>query len=317
MNIQHVIYALEVNDYHSFTEAAKALYISQPRLSQAIRQLEDELGFEIFIRSKKGISGTTVKGNEFLEKARIVLRQFSALEELKTHNVSSFHLATTLLVQAQDAFLKLCGENIPDPHLSMNLWFSGCYETAERIKSTASDIGVVTIIDDQFDEWMYYFKSNKIDYHELAFTNAFVTTSKDSPLAALDTIHTDDLKDYTYIAEKCSRFNDLTLKVYSIIDTICPEARITVSNTDMMYTLASQTAGRKTFVFDPYPPTQKTLDKYGLVSIPFEDAFKSHLGYISLTNHTPSELTQRYIELLHEELGLDYVPEQDEKEEKK
>ena len=67
-------------NFHSFTEAAKSLYISQPRLSQAIRELEDELGFEIFIRNKKGISGATVKGAEFINQSRVLLAQFSALE---------------------------------------------------------------------------------------------------------------------------------------------------------------------------------------------------------------------------------------------
>ena len=304
MNIQHVIYALEVYDYHSFTEAAKALYISQPRLSQAIRELEDELGFDIFIRNKKGISGATVKGYQFLEQARILMNQFSALESLKEHNVSSFNLATTLITQAQDAFMRLCLENIEDPLLQLNLRFCGCYEAVDRIKSAASDLGVVTMIDDQFDEWMYYFRSNNIDYHELSNQCAYISTSKDGPLAELKEVTPDDLMEYTYIAEKCSRMNDLTLKVYALLDKICPNKRITVSNTDMMYTLASQTAENRTFIFEPIPPKKSTLDKYGLISKPFKDSFNVHFGYITSAGHKDSELTSQYIDFLYDEMGL-------------
>lgn len=302
MNIQQVIYVMEVYDYHSFTEAAKALYISQPRLSQAIRELEDELGFEIFERNRKGISGTTVKGYEFIEQARTLLKQFHSLESLKERNSSSFSLSTTLLTQSQDAFFRLCKEQIADPHLNTDLWFCGCNETADRVRSLASDIGVITIIDSQFEDWMYYFKKNNIEYHELSYNTAYVTISKDSPLASQSVVYTDDLTEYTYIAERCSRMNDLTLKVYALIDSICPDTRITVSNTDIMYRLASATPENRTFVFDPIPPSQKTLDQYGLVTIPFEDSFKAHLGYIVLKDHSLSPLALRFIELLTEEV---------------
>ena len=97
MNIQQIIYVVEVYKLHSFSSAAQSLYISQPRLSQAIRALEKELGFDIFERSRKGISGSTVRGYQFISQAKNVLKQFSSLEKFKQTSSSSFHLATTLL----------------------------------------------------------------------------------------------------------------------------------------------------------------------------------------------------------------------------
>ena len=293
---------MEVYEFHSFTEAAKSLYISQPRLSQAIRELEDELGFEIFERNRKGISGTTVKGYAFLQQARTLLRQFHSLEALKERSNSSFGLATTLISQAQDAFIALCEEQIADPYLKTDLWFCGCNEATDRIRSMASDVGVVTIIDSQMDDWNYYFKNNNIEFHELKFGTAYVTVSKDSPIAGRSEVTADDLTEFTYIAEKCSRMNDLTLKTYALIDSICPETRITVSSTDMMYRIASETPANRTFVFEAFPPSQETLDRYGLVTIPFRDAFDAHIGYITLKDHKLNPLAERYIELLIEEL---------------
>ena len=46
MNIQQIIYVVEVYKLHSFSLAAHSLFVSQPRLSQAIRDLERELGFD-------------------------------------------------------------------------------------------------------------------------------------------------------------------------------------------------------------------------------------------------------------------------------
>jgi len=310
MNIQQVIYAMEVYDFHSFTEAAKSLYISQPRLSQAIRELEEELGFEIFVRNRKGISGATVKGNEFIEQARILLRQFSALEALKAKNLSSFGLASSLFMQPQDAFLALCDECAADPDLKMDLWFCPCFEAANRIKSLESDIGVVAILDDKYNEWLNYFKSNDIEYHTLYHAPVSVTLSKDDPLASKGLISSEDLISHTYIAEKCSRMNDLTANVFALIEKISPGARITVPSTDIMYTLIGKTAV-KAFAFDPFPLKKETLEKYGLVSVPFEDSFSAYLGYIFLEGRKLSDIAIRYIELLHEEFGLKYVHEEE------
>ena len=97
--------------------------------------------------------------------------------------------------------------------------------------------------------------------------------------------------------------NDVSAKVHVLLDEICPEARITVSNTYMMYTLAANSESRS-FVFEAFPPGKKTLDAFGLVSIPFEDVFSSHLGYIKPAERELSALSQRYLELMYKELCI-------------
>ena len=60
-------------------EAAKQLFISQPSLSETMKELEAEIGIEIFLRSNRGIS-LTPEGEEFLGYARQVTEQFSLLQ---------------------------------------------------------------------------------------------------------------------------------------------------------------------------------------------------------------------------------------------
>ncbi|MEA5050024.1 MAG: LysR family transcriptional regulator [Oscillospiraceae bacterium] len=81
MNLLHLKYALEVASDASMTKAAERLYMSQPNLSRAIRELEDDLGIEIFKRTPKGIF-PTAQGEEFLGYARAILRQVDAVEKL-------------------------------------------------------------------------------------------------------------------------------------------------------------------------------------------------------------------------------------------
>ena len=78
MNFRQLEYVVEVNRCGSINRAAQALFISQPALSSAIRELESELGFPVFVRSSKGIV-CTAEGKHFLASAQQILRQVSEI----------------------------------------------------------------------------------------------------------------------------------------------------------------------------------------------------------------------------------------------
>lgn len=81
MNILHLKYAVETAKAGSLSKAAEALYMNQPNLSRAIKDLETSLGITIFDRSSKGI-GVTPEGEEFLGYARKILRQIDEVEAI-------------------------------------------------------------------------------------------------------------------------------------------------------------------------------------------------------------------------------------------
>ena len=79
MTLQQLRYVIQAADSRSMNEAAKALYISQPSLSGAIKELEKEIGIELFKRSSHG-TVLTPEGEEFLGYARQVTDQYQLLE---------------------------------------------------------------------------------------------------------------------------------------------------------------------------------------------------------------------------------------------
>ncbi len=81
MNTQLFKYALEIDRTRSITQAAENLYMGQPNLSRAIKELEETLGFEIFVRTPKGVAPTE-KGNEFLMYAKNIILQLENMERL-------------------------------------------------------------------------------------------------------------------------------------------------------------------------------------------------------------------------------------------
>ena len=81
MNILHLKYAVEVERTGSITQAAENLYMGQPNLSKAIRELENSVGIVIFKRTPKGVV-PTVRGEEFLKQAKKVLAQIEHMEAI-------------------------------------------------------------------------------------------------------------------------------------------------------------------------------------------------------------------------------------------
>ena len=98
MRIQQLHYIIKIVETGSMNEAAKQLFITQPSLSNAVRDLEREMGIDIFIRNPKGIT-LTKDGVEFLSYARQVVEQTNLLEErYKSHTETRELFNTTLLL---------------------------------------------------------------------------------------------------------------------------------------------------------------------------------------------------------------------------
>ena len=99
MTLQQLRYVIQAADSRSMNEAAKALYISQPSLSGAIKELEKEIGIELFKRSSHG-TVLTPEGEEFLGYARQVTDQLYLSHQGKEK------------IQRVDAALQFCRKGV-------------------------------------------------------------------------------------------------------------------------------------------------------------------------------------------------------------
>ena len=80
MKIEQFFYAVEIADTGSFSQAARNLYVSQPNLSHAIKQIERELGFPLFIRSATGVI-PTAEGSAVIDHFRIIKREYEQVAQ--------------------------------------------------------------------------------------------------------------------------------------------------------------------------------------------------------------------------------------------
>lgn len=87
MRLEHFQYIVEIARCKSMSKASKKLYITQPSLSTAIQNLEEELGFQIFKRSASGVT-LTDKGESLLKIAEEIVRQLEQVKELSIQTMT-------------------------------------------------------------------------------------------------------------------------------------------------------------------------------------------------------------------------------------
>src|SRR3712207_205001 len=97
MTITQLRYAIAVSNARSMNEASRELFISQPSLSASIKELETEIGIDLFRRTNRGIQ-ITPEGKEFIGYARQVVEQY---ELLQSRYVTKDHVKTKFSVSTQ------------------------------------------------------------------------------------------------------------------------------------------------------------------------------------------------------------------------
>ncbi|OXS78043.1 cidABC operon transcriptional activator CidR [Domibacillus enclensis] len=148
MDIKHLQYFIEVSNFNSFSKAADHLFITQPTISKMIKNLETELGVELFDRSRKKLVLTDA-GNILLEQAKLVNKAFQHLQteldnllELKTGHI---RIGLPPIFDAH-FFLKIIGLfHEMYPGITFQLKEEGSKSIEEAVAQQELDAGVIVL----------------------------------------------------------------------------------------------------------------------------------------------------------------------------
>ncbi len=147
MTLQQLKYALTIADCGSMNEAAKHLFLSQPSLSETIKELEQEIGMQIFLRSNRGIV-ITPEGEEFLGYARQVTEQFGLLQSryVEKQTREKFSVSMQHYTFAVNAFVETVKRaGIDSYEFAANE--TTTYDVMENVRNFKSEIGVLYLND--------------------------------------------------------------------------------------------------------------------------------------------------------------------------
>ncbi len=201
MTLQQLKYVLEVAKCGSINEASKNLFISQPSLSNAIKELEKELQITIFNRTNKGII-LSKEGTEFLSYARQIIEQTSLLEERyinKKKRKVKFSISCQHYSFAVKAFIELIKEYGFDEY-DFSIQETRTAEIIEHVKNMTSEIGLLYLNDFNEKVLMHFFKDAKLEFHELFVAKPHVFLSKHHPLAQKKSLELSELDDYPFLS---------------------------------------------------------------------------------------------------------------------
>lgn len=149
MNLQQLRYLAAVVDHGlNVSDAAEALFTSQPGISKQVRQLEDELGLSIFVRQGKRLASLTPAGELVVATARRALRELGNMkrvaEEFRGEDTGTLSIATTH-TQARYVLPKVLREFATRyPKVRLILHQGNPVQVAEQTARGEADIGIAT-----------------------------------------------------------------------------------------------------------------------------------------------------------------------------
>ena len=188
MTLSQLRYAITVADSRSMNQAAQKLFISQPSLSAAIRELEDEVGIEIFRRTNRGIQ-VTPDGEEFVGYARQDKEKVK-----KKFGVSMQH--DSFAVQAFVEMVRRFGME----RYEFSIYETQTYDVIENVKNFRSELGILYLNDFNRKVLGKIFEENNLEFHELFDCQEYVYLWSGHPLAKKKEITLEDLEDYPFLS---------------------------------------------------------------------------------------------------------------------
>lgn len=291
MTLQQLKYMIVVAEKGSITEAAKELYLSQPSLSGAIKDVEREAKITIFNRCRAGVALTT-EGMEFLGYARQVVQQMGLLESKYIHNETAkqrFCVSSQHYTFGANAFVELV-QQFGQERYEFILNETQTHQIVMDVRNRFSDLGILYLSKSNESVLRKVLEENNLEFHELFAATPHVFLRREHPLADKEKLRLEDLKPYPRLSfvqgnYESSNFseelfsNDIVEKSIKISD------RAAIVN--FMIGLDGYTISSGIF--------PKYLHGDSIISVPLDEDEIMRIGYILNKDGELSELGKIYI----------------------
>lgn len=290
VTLQQLRYFIEVAAEGSISAAADLLYVSQPTMSAALKDLESRTGCTLFIRSVRGVR-LTEDGTEFLGYARQVVEQAELLEQRYLGRAPSRRL---LAVSTQhysfvvDAFVRMVKAS-ETAEYAFTLRESRTWDIIEDVRTLRSELGVLYRND---------FNRNVIDKllrdSGLVFTPLFLATphifiARTNPLAESSRVTLDDLEDLPRLTFDQGTNNSFYL-AEEILSTRSSKQDIRVSDRATIFNLMIGLGGYTIstgIISDDLDPS--------IIAVPLDVDERIEIGWIGQSSIALTAQAQRFV----------------------
>ena len=302
MTIKQLEYVLAVAENGSLSQASAKLYVSQPALSETIRNLEEEIGFDIFSRSHSGMI-LTVQGESFLSDAQSLLEHVRYMEdryEPRFRKQHYFSVSSTHFYFAQSALAQLSRET--EGSYTLRCLDGRKLEVMEQVARGVSELGILNYREDNRVKTLRELRNRKLEHTVLRSCQPAAFLADTHPLAGRESVTTQDLRAYP-----CSTFyqsSPLGPLVSAELSTEwfpqdAWDRELVVQDCGTINVFL-----RETLCFSVgsgvVPPCFRA---FGITAVPVVDLPKNTILWIHQRHQELSPLAQRYLELCNLELG--------------
>lgn len=294
MRIQQLQYLEKIVESGSINEAAKALFLSQPSLSNAIKELEQEMGLQLLVRQKSGVSLTN-EGREFMIYARQILDQVKLMEaKYKQHTVrkQAFSVSAQHYAFVVHAFVDLI-KQVDAEEYQFTLRETETQNILEDVMSFKSSLGILYLNKFNRQVLTKLFKEKKLKFTPLFKAKPHVFVCRDNPLAQKSSVKLRDLEDYPYLSYEQGQENSFYF-AEEILSTLNRKMHIKVSDRATIFNLMVGLNGYT--ISSGIISSELNDDK--IIAIPLEVDDMMTLGYLMPQQVEPSPITRQYLDLL-------------------
>lgn len=298
MTFQQLSYVVEVSKCGSINKAAQKLFLSQSGISTAIRELEEELGFQFFHRSNRGVEFTP-EGEEFVTYAVSLLEQKRRIEDLYAGARSApapvrFAVSTQRFPFAEDAFLRLL-KATDAPRYTLSIRETGMDAVIQDVCEHRADVGVIFLSDLTERIIRRRMDAQDVEFHELAAVPPCIFVRRDHPMTTREMLTEEELVEYPYACFEHDPGAAVDFsEEYQLLTDRKPARIVCVNSRAEMIAVLAET--------DAYT-TGSGLLTAGLsdervISVPLEGRGCVRLGWIRAKNIRATPQAERFLHLL-------------------
>lgn len=233
MNLEQFRYIKEVSLHRSISKAAKKLYLTQPTISNAIHNFEEEVGYKVFRRSNQGVE-LTEEGERVMEHIDIILGELNRIQN-QTDNPE--YISGDVYV---DASPMICSTIMPRiiiackqayPGITVHVKESFSDKSVTSLMAGLSSISVSSFVGlDQVKQVESNLASKNFGLEELLSENYMLYTGKECPLAQLEEVTVEETYAYPWILLQENSFDDNCMIMGE--DEMCPNSIIAFQDKD-------------------------------------------------------------------------------------
>ena len=303
MNLEQLQYISAIYELGSINQAAKRLYVSQPSVSSAVRKLEQELGFDVLVRTARGVQFTE-RGQALVRYARRIAEDCAAISSMSGQAQRKFRVLAPRYSPLENAFTRLCAELMAEEgfeRYDLALLSADWEEALITLSENRAElfVGIMPGKSNELARVKEQLSAFSLALTELAKLPLSVKLSRSHPLLQEDPFPFEKLADYPMVEYR--RSPNLPPPVIGLqqLPFAAPRNRGRVDISNMRTQFIAQT--KAWGVCAKLPPAHE--EKNGVRYIDIPDT-RFIIGYLRDPRRPITPLETRFLELLQEELAF-------------